>query len=67
MDIAMEISKSLAKRSVVAKVDEEIWDMTRPIERDCKIEFFSFDTNEGKEVKLLKLIYQYLNNIILRN
>lgn len=34
MDIAESISKSLAKASVAAYVDEELWDLTRPIEKD---------------------------------
>lgn len=35
LEIAESISKSLAKASVAAYVDEELWDLSRPIEQDC--------------------------------
>jgi len=49
MDIAETVSKSLAKKSLVAKVDGAEWDMTRPLETDCRLQLFGFDTPEGKE------------------
>lgn len=49
-DIALAISKSLAKKSVVAHVNGEEWDLTRPLETDCKLQLFGFETAEGKEV-----------------
>lgn len=52
LDVANEISKSLAKNSVVAKVNGEIWDLFRPLEKDCRLELFPFDTPEGQEVRL---------------
>ncbi|KAK9855787.1 hypothetical protein WJX84_007727, partial [Apatococcus fuscideae] len=36
MDVANQISKSLAKRVVVAKVDGKDWDLFRPLEADCQ-------------------------------
>ncbi len=50
MDIAKEISKSLSERIVISKVDETLWDLERPLEADCKLELFDFDTPEGKRV-----------------
>lgn len=81
MSIAAGISKSLAKRSIVAKVqytrrvegsnsatisradedeegdmpaasgaDGELWDMTRPLEGDCKLFLKDFKDEEGKTV-----------------
>ena len=49
LDIAGEISKSLAKKSMVAKVNGEEWDVTRPLTGDCSLELFGFETPEGKE------------------
>lgn len=50
LDIANQISKSLAKKVVVAKVDGEVWDLFRPLEGDCSISLHTFDEPEGKEV-----------------
>ncbi|KAL4423853.1 hypothetical protein ABPG75_001154 [Micractinium tetrahymenae] len=49
MDIASAISKGLAKKVVVAKVDGAVWDLTRPLEGDCALQLLSFDDAEGKE------------------
>eukprot|EP00798_Chlamydomonas_sp_ICE-L_P008895 gene8895-3778_t len=48
-DIAKGISSSLAKRTVVAKVDEQDWDLTRPLVADCALQLFSFNDAEGRE------------------
>ncbi|KUK92392.1 MAG: Threonine--tRNA ligase [Thermotogales bacterium 46_20] len=37
LDIANQISEGLAKRAIGAKVDEELWDLKRPLESDCKL------------------------------
>lgn len=50
LDIATEISKGLAKKVVVAKVDGNEWDIFRPLQGDCALQLFSFDDAEGKEV-----------------
>lgn len=52
MDIANAISKGLAKKVVVAKVDGATWDMLRPLEGDCALQLLSFSDPEGKEVRL---------------
>lgn len=52
MDIANEISKSLAKKCVVAKVDGNTWDLFRPLEADCALSLHSFDDEEGREVRM---------------
>lgn len=51
MDVAISISKSLAKKTVVAKVDGQVWDMSRPLEGDCALQLLNFDDPDGKEVK----------------
>lgn len=45
--IVKGISKSLLERTVIALVDGELWDLTRPLEKDCKLEFLDFDHPEG--------------------
>lgn len=49
-DIAMSISPSLAKKSIVAKVDGEVWDLKRPIEKDASLELLTKDSKEAYEV-----------------
>jgi len=51
LDIAGDISKSLAKKVMVAKVDGELWDAFRPLEGDCALQLLSWDDQEGKEVR----------------
>jgi len=48
-DIAFGISKGLAENSVIARVNDTLWDMKRPLEGDCKIELLKFDSPEGRD------------------
>jgi len=48
--LAREISKSLFERTVIARVDGELWDLDRPLEKSCKLELLDFDHPEGKKV-----------------
>ncbi|THH20468.1 hypothetical protein EW146_g914 [Bondarzewia mesenterica] len=50
MDIAKEISKSLSDRLVIAKVNDTLWDLERPLEASCKLELLDFEHPEGKKV-----------------
>ncbi|KAJ1792287.1 threonyl-tRNA synthetase [Coemansia sp. RSA 1807] len=50
MDIANGISKSLAKRLVIAKVNGVLWDTLRPLEGNTNLELLDFETEEGKTV-----------------
>lgn len=47
-EIAMDISPRLAKEVVAVSVDEEVWDLSRPIQRDTHIKLHKFDEAEGK-------------------
>lgn len=47
-DVATGISKRLGKEALVAKVDGQDWDVFRPLEGDCKLQIFTFDSAEGK-------------------
>jgi len=49
LDIAKSISKKLGQNALVAKVNGEVWDVFRPLEGDCSIQIFTFDSPEGKE------------------
>jgi threonyl-tRNA synthetase len=48
MDIAKSISNSLAKEVLAVSVNEEIWDVSRPISKDASIRLHKFDDKEGK-------------------
>ena len=48
MDIAKAISHGLAKKVLAAKVDGEIWDATRTIEKDSTLQLLTWDDKEGK-------------------
>jgi threonyl-tRNA synthetase len=48
--IAREISKSLFERTVISQVDEELWDLERPLEKSCRLAFLDFEHPEGKKV-----------------
>ncbi|KAL0238897.1 hypothetical protein PCE1_004588 [Barthelona sp. PCE] len=48
--IAAGIAKSLAKRSCVAKVNNQLWGMQEPLMEDCSLFLLDFDSEEGKEV-----------------
>ena len=49
-NLAREISKSLFERTVIARVDGELWDLERPFEKSCKLELLDFEHPEGKKV-----------------
>ncbi|MEO0884271.1 MAG: threonine--tRNA ligase [Pseudomonadota bacterium] len=40
-DVASSISNSLGKKAMAAKVDGEVWDLTRPLEGDAKLEILT--------------------------
>ncbi|MGH8454971.1 MAG: threonine--tRNA ligase, partial [Nevskiales bacterium] len=50
LEIAQGISPSLARKSVVIKVNGEAWDLTRPIAADARVEIVTRDSPEALEV-----------------
>jgi threonyl-tRNA synthetase len=50
MKIAAGISKSLAGDIVIAKVNGELWDLDRPLESSCNLQFLKFSDEEGRAV-----------------
>lgn len=49
-DIAQGISRSLAKKAVAAKVNEEVVDLARTVEPDTKVQILTLDDPEGLDV-----------------
>ena len=50
LQIATSLSKSLANDTVIAKVDGQLWDLDRPLEKSCSLQFLKFDDEEGRAV-----------------
>ncbi|WP_207493545.1 threonine--tRNA ligase [Aridibaculum aurantiacum] len=48
MDIAKSISEGLARKVLAAKVNDEVWDMTRPINNDVSLKLLTWDDLDGK-------------------
>ena len=48
LEIAKELSNSLAKEVLSVSVNDEVWDLTRPINKDAHIKFHKFDDPEGR-------------------
>lgn len=45
-----DVPKDVSANVVIAKVDGELWDLNRPLERDCKVVLIPFTHPEGREV-----------------
>ncbi len=48
LDIARSISEGLARNVLAAKVNGEVWDATRPIREDAKVQLLTWNDKEGK-------------------
>ncbi|MGC4058734.1 MAG: threonine--tRNA ligase [Chitinophagaceae bacterium] len=48
MDIAKSISEGLARKVLAAEIDGEIWDASRPLDKDAAIRFLTWDDKGGK-------------------
>ncbi|MCI6159409.1 MAG: threonine--tRNA ligase, partial [Selenomonadaceae bacterium] len=48
LDFAKAVSNSLAKKVLVAKVDNEVVDLMAPLTKDCQVEFLTFDDADGR-------------------
>ncbi|MEL7111044.1 MAG: threonine--tRNA ligase [Pseudomonadota bacterium] len=49
-DVAVSISNSLAKKALAAKVDGELYDLTRPLEGDVELSLITAKDEEGLEL-----------------
>ena len=50
--VAEIIGSGLARAVVVAKIDGDLKDLNFPLQRDCSLELFTGDTEEGHETLL---------------
>ena len=48
LDVAKSISEGLARNVLAAKVNDEVWDATRPIYKDATLRLLTWDDKEGK-------------------
>lgn len=48
MDVAKDISEGLARNVLAAKVNEEVWDATRPINESSDLQLLTWNDDEGK-------------------
>lgn len=49
LEVAQGIGSGLASDSIVAKVNDVLWDMERPLEADCEIDLLKFEEPEAKQ------------------
>ena len=50
LDIAGQLSQELKKQAICARVDGEIVELWKPIDRDCTLEILTFEDDEAKRV-----------------
>lgn len=43
-------SQGLADNTVIAKVNQVVWDLDRPLEEDCTLELLKFEDEEAQAV-----------------
>jgi len=48
LEVAKSISEGLARNILSVKVDDEIWDVSRPIKKDVEIKFLTWEDEGGK-------------------
>lgn len=48
MQVALSISEGLARNVLAAKVDGQVWDATRPISQDARLQLLTWNDPEGK-------------------
>lgn len=48
-------SQGLADNTVIAKVNNEVWDLDRPLEADCSLQLLKFDDEEAQAVSVLSM------------
>ncbi len=48
LEIAKKISEGLARKTLAAEVNGDVWDLTRPIKNDSSIKFLTWDDEKAK-------------------
>lgn len=46
----LSFSQGLADNAVISRVNGELWDLDRPLERDCSLELLRFDSEDAQAV-----------------
>lgn len=49
-EVAKNISQGLADNTIIARVNNELWDLDRPLESNCKLELLKIDDAEAQQV-----------------
>lgn len=49
-EIYRRINAKAYEKAIVARVDNQLWDMNRPLEKDCTVELLPFENPLAKEV-----------------
>lgn len=48
MEVARSISEGLARKVLAAKINDDVWDLARPINEDATLKLLMWDDREGK-------------------
>lgn len=48
-------SQGLADNTVIAKVNNDVWDLDRPLEGDCSLKLLKFDDPDGETIIIISL------------
>ena len=54
-NVVSQISKGFADNAVIARVNSDLWDLDRPLERDVTVEILKFEDTEGMYIVLCSL------------
>jgi len=65
-DVAKSIAKNLFDKSIVAVVNDQLWDLHRPLENDCSLRLLDFDNAEGACTMLLVSSFTHSRLCIVR-
>jgi threonyl-tRNA synthetase len=50
IDLTQDLPQKQKETMVVAKVNNELWDLSRELEEDCEIDFLDMNDTEAKQV-----------------
>ena len=53
--LSLDLSEWHCKKSVLALVDGEVWDMYSPLTKSCEIQFLTFKDEDPEEVNKVSL------------
>lgn len=62
--LCLVFSQGLADNTVIAKVNDSVWDLDRPLEEDCSLQLLKFDDEEAQAVSQIFLFSPCLYYIV---